>query len=121
MVWPDRMDAGERAQADSDMVFAFREQVIACGGFLDQLEKDSPSDAGLSADIRKIELNEHMDAYYKRASILSTLRDYMPSLDKKAVEFVRVHFVEALATLTKGSSTFLPACTSKSFIVEYSK
>ena len=121
MVWPDRMDAGERAQADSDMVFAFREQVIACGGFLDQLEKDSPSDAGLSADIRKIELNEHMDAYYKRASILSTLRYYMPSLDKKAVEFVRVHFVEALATLTKGSSTFLPACTSKSFIVEYSK
>jgi hypothetical protein len=103
------------------MIFIFREQAIACGGFLDQLEKSFPPDADLSASLRKIEVNEHMDGYYKRASILSTLRDSMPSLDKKAVEFVSAHFVEAIDALRKGSWTFLPACTTKAFIVEFSK
>jgi|GEM_PF-2068992 len=115
------MNAGERAQIDNDMIFVFREQVIACGGFLDQLEKGFMSGSGLSAGLRKIEVNEHMDGYYKRASILSTLRYNMPSLDKKAVEFMSAHFAEALVTLKKGSWTFAPACTSKAFIAEYSK
>jgi len=121
MVWPEEMNAGERAQIDNDMVFVFREQVIACGGFLDQLGKGFMSDADLSADLRKIEVNEHMDGYYKRASILSTLRYNMPSLDKKAVEFASAHFLEALAALKKGNWTFAPACTSKAFVMEISK
>lgn len=121
MVWPEKMTAGERAQADNDMIFVFREQVIACGGFLDQLEKSVPPDTDLSTTLRAIEVNEHMDGYYKSASILSTLRHHIPSLDKKAIEFVSAHFVEALDALRKGSWTFLPACTTKAFIVEFSK
>jgi len=121
MVWPDEMNAGERAQINNDMIFIFREQVIACGGFLDQLEKGFMSDAGLSANLREIEVNKHMDGYYKRASILSTLRYNMPSLDKKAVEFVSAHFFEAMEALKKGSWTFSPACTTKVFTMEFSK
>lgn len=121
MVWPEAMNAGERAQINENMIFIFREQVIACGGFLDQLEKSALPDPGLSADLRKIEVNEHMDAYYKRASILSTLRYNMPSLDKKAVEFAGAHFLEAVETLRKGNWTFLPICTTKAFAMELPK
>lgn len=121
MVWPETMNAGERAQINNDMIFIFREQVIACGGFLDQLEKSFPSDTDLSASLRKIEVNDHMDGYYKRASILSTLRYNMPSLDKRAVEFASAHFLEVMATLGKGNWTFAPACTTKAFAMEFSK